>query len=345
MRLEVTLLLYAGTAGWGLDWLLARWRSLGRFPRASLYAWHANALGTLTAIVAALLILAHDAWEHVLAWMLHADKALIHDAYAGPQEVPAAWNLALIALLALLGSLCAHLVRAVGHARKEARAHQLLATTSAQAEPPGCTSRIGLVDHQEAAIYCVAGSKATARILVTSGAMNRLTRDQLGAAIAHEEAHLRGHHHAMVVVADSLRRLMRPLGLLHNFPAAVRELIELAADDAAARRHGRLAVAAALLEMSSPLLPPDQPVPLGLSWTGADASRRIRRLAAPPSRNRCGRLKVALLAVAAVSLGGLPLATAVTPAARLVGSQHQSTSHEGRTPSTPKPSTDFVHHE
>lgn len=345
MRLEVALLLYAGSAGWGLDWLLVRWRTPGRFPRAALYAWHANAFGTLTAIVAALLILAHDAWEHGLAWMLHADKALIHDAYAGPQEVPPAWNFALIAVLALVASLSAHLVRAVGRGREEARAHQLLATSSPRAEAPGRASRIGLVDHQDAAIYCVAGRKATTRILVTSGAMDRLTRDQLGAAIAHEEAHLRGHHHAMVVVADSLRRLMRPLGLLHNYPAAVRELIELAADDAAVRRHGRLTVAAALLEMCSPPAPPALPVSSGLSSTGADPSLRIRRLVEPPSRNRCGRLKVALLVVAAVSLGGLPLATAVTPAARLVGSQHQPAPDDGRTPSSPRPAAGFAHHE
>lgn len=342
MGLAVTLLLYAAVAGWGLDWLLARWRMLGHFPRTSLYTWHATALGTLTAIITALLILAHDVWEHGLAWLMHADKALIHDVYAGPQEVPAAWNLAFVALLGLLGLLCVLLVRAATHARNQARAHQVLATLSLRGEQPIRESRIGLVDHQAPAIYCVAGRKASARILVTRGAMDRLTQAQLGAAIEHEEAHLRSHHHAMVVLADSLRRLMRPLGLLHNYPIGVRELIELAADDAAARHHGRLTVAAALLEMCSPL---DHSASSTLSWTGADAGRRIKRLAEKPSCHRYGRSKLALLVLAAVSLAGLPVATALTPAIRLVGSQHESTVVEDLAPSSTQPSPVFVHHE
>ncbi|GED98578.1 M56 family metallopeptidase [Gordonia crocea] len=85
------------------------------------------------------------------------------------------------------------------------------------------------------------------RIIVVSQAANRaLSAAQLTAAVAHERAHLHGRHDLVLRFADFQRRwLPGPLG-----GAALRRataiLIELIADDRAARESGAPALAGAL---------------------------------------------------------------------------------------------------
>lgn len=341
MSLAALLLLYAGLAGWGVDWALSRWRRLHQIPRIALSMWHATALGSLTAVVAALLMLAHDVWEHGLAWLLHADKARIHDLYAGQSEVPALWNGTIALLMLIVSAFTVLLVRGVLHIRREALAHQLLARTELAGAVLAHEPSVGLVDHPVPAIYCVAGTRASTQILVTRGAMVALSRPQLDAAIEHERAHIRGHHHAMIVLADSLRRLTRPFGFLRHYPDAIGYLIELAADDAAARRHGRLTVATALLEMCA-AIPAE--ASSTLSWIGSDPAARIKRLAGSPPAAR-GCVNLSLLVAATFALAAMPLAATIGPALTLIGTQHQSLSIDSDQPPQRASSDAFVHHE
>jgi hypothetical protein len=83
------------------------------------------------------------------------------------------------------------------------------------------------------------------------------------------------------------------------FAVAARQvayLVEVAADDAAARRSPRLTVASALLAVAS------AGVPAGaLGAGGSAAAQRIQRLIDPPSRDSRARRAVACIALGTVA--------------------------------------------
>jgi len=138
-----------------------------------------------------------------------------------------------------------------------------------------------VVDAAVPAVYCVAGRPHT--IVVTSGARAALTPRQLDAALAHEHAHLAGRHHLALIVA---RGFTRAFGVVPVFLAAEREiaaLLELLADDVAARRYGGVAVAQALLGLACGQSGVTVPS-VGLPAAGSGVITRVQRLLAPPRR-------------------------------------------------------------
>lgn len=341
MRLALYLLTYAAAVGLVAEALLIRWSYLSRSPRVALWLWHASAMGVLTSVFAALLVLAHDVWEHTLAWVLHADKRRLHDLYAGPGEVDQAWNSSVVLLAVILGIFVYLSFGSVRYVRRLARAQQCLATSRLLRSSDSAIPALGLIPHQTPAIYCVAGRKAAPRILVTTGAVETLTAQQLDAALEHERAHLRRHHHAMTLFADVVHRLTRWFGLFRHYPEAVRDLIEMAADDEAAHKYGRQTVAAALLEMSTTPGMVTEPV---LRWTGADTAGRIRRLIRSPQPGT-GRVPSVLLCFTAFAVAVLPVGTTIGPATALAGSAHDTviTTYEQQAGQPGR--TKFKHHE
>jgi Zn-dependent protease with chaperone function len=140
---------------------------------------------------------------------------------------------------------------------------------------------VTVVDAAVPAVYCVAGRPHT--IVVTSGARAALTPRQLDAALAHEHAHLAGRHHLALIVA---RGFTRAFGVVPLFLAAEREiaaLLELLADDVAARRYGRVAVAQALLGLARGQAGVTVPS-VALPAAGPGVITRVQRLLAPPRK-------------------------------------------------------------
>jgi Zn-dependent protease with chaperone function len=84
------------------------------------------------------------------------------------------------------------------------------------------------------------------RIVVTSGLAEALTAGELRAVLEHERAHLTGRHDLLLRAARLNRACVPGLFGARAFDQAVHLLVELAADDAAARVCGEPAVAAAL---------------------------------------------------------------------------------------------------
>lgn len=138
---------------------------------------------------------------------------------------------------------------------------------------------VTVVDAAVPAVYCLAGRPHT--IVVTSGARAALTPRLLDAALAHEHAHLAGRHHLALVLA---RGFTRAFGSVPLFQVAEREiaaLLELLADDVAARRHGRIAVAQALVGLAQGR--PGVTAPsVALSAAGSGVVARVQRLLSPP---------------------------------------------------------------
>ncbi|MEU3271160.1 M56 family metallopeptidase [Saccharomonospora sp. NPDC006951] len=96
--------------------------------------------------------------------------------------------------------------------------------------------------------YSVGGRHGA--IVATRG-LRRLPASEREAVLAHEKAHLRGRHHALVLACDVIATALPFIPLCRKAPGAVRVLVELAADAAAARGHGATPVRSALLSVTA----------------------------------------------------------------------------------------------
>ncbi|GAB6987837.1 M56 family metallopeptidase [Nocardioides pyridinolyticus] len=315
------LLSYALAAGWGVDRLLARARWVSRYPRHALFAWHASALACLGAVTGVSLLLAHDVLEHGLLWLLHADKGELHLAYAGGRSVDGLWNAAaLLPIAVLISMLVVVTSKAIADERRR-RQFRLLPRT---AKRFGSDSTVGVavVDHAVPAAHCLPGRRGRGLIVLTSAALTQLTATELEAALEHERAHLHLHHHRMILIADSISAILARTGALRSYPAQVRRLVELDADDVAVRRFGHQTVASALLAMCTP--PPHPATDVrGLSFSGSAAAVRIRRLLETDDSEHPLRAAPRVLLTWSIPLALLlPPAIVLWPAASLVGSAH-----------------------
>ena len=280
--------------------------------------WHSAAFASVLGVCGSLFLLSHDVWEHFLAWLLHADKAEIHARYSGPGEVHQAWN-GLAGLVLVLGALAGYIYcRRVVSGTRLARQHRLMISRLVN-HPESMWGRpLGVIEYSQPAIYCLPGRKTDTRIFVTEGALAVLTPEHLAAAVAHESAHISARHHAQVHVADTIHAVARHGRLLRRYSSAVRDLVELAADEAAAARCGRVTVAEALLELCRPTR---GRAPGALELSGGDQAQRIRRLlTAPQAGRRASRWVVAAGVLAATA----PVVVAIMPALTAVGSVHDA---------------------
>lgn len=145
-----------------------------------------------------------------------------------------------------------------------------------------------VLDAAQPAAYCVPGRPAA--IVLTSGALAVLDDAQLGAVLAHERAHLAGRHHLLITLARGLAGCFPGVPVFRRGPAEVARLAELCADDAAARRTGRPALAAALLAMGTGATVPATV----LAATGGAVTARVHRLLDPPRPGQRARYGLAL---------------------------------------------------
>jgi len=126
-----------------------------------------------------------------------------------------------------------------------------------------------------------------------------LRSGQLRAVLAHERAHLRGHHQLALTAARALARAFPAVPLLARVAGEAAVLAEMAADDAAARGHDREDLAAALV-----ILGRASARTTALTAGGPAALARIDRLLAPPAHRA--------LPAKAAGIGALAIAAATT---------------------------------
>jgi Zn-dependent protease with chaperone function len=162
-----------------------------------------------------------------------------------------------------------------------------------------------LVEHAQPAAYCVAGRRPT--VVLTTGAVEVLDPDQLAAVLAHERAHLAGHHHRLLALARIARQVLPFMPLMRDAEAEVTRLVELHADDAARRASGPGPLAAALV-----LLATDASPAPALAAAATDTLRRIRRLLEPAQP--LGRGRRHLLRAMAAAFALAPVLLALAPA-------------------------------
>ncbi|MFD5315286.1 M56 family metallopeptidase [Streptomyces sp. NPDC127098] len=322
----LALLLHALALGYPATRLLAGAAWVARFPETALRLWHAGVLGFFTSLTAVLLLAAHDLWEHLVAWLFHAHEKKVHAAYAGSVPLTGIADAALLLLLAGAGTLSVTGAYRFVRARRQRAEHRLV--VDALAEPvPSRVSGLRVLDHPTPAAFCVPGSGGRSRVVLTTGALRLLTPRQLAATVEHELAHLRLRHHHAILVADTVTAAVGWTGLLRDYAPQVRRLSEMAADDRAARRHGRTNLASALLDLGTVTdVVPGQRAGT-LPMTGPDLAERVRRLIDRPlAGGRARVLPTIALGIGTVLLA-IPAAVSLAPAVSIAGTAHAEKPH------------------
>ena len=210
------------------------------------------------------------------------------------------------ASLTAIGRLLWAAASAMATARRRRARHD---ETLALVGRPGPVPGLVILDDDRPLVYCLPGRD---RVVVTTGALNRLDRAELQAVLAHERAHLSARHHLVVMLARILPDAFPGIRFLAIAADQIGGLVEMAADDSAARQH-RLPLARALLVLAT------SPVPapaLGAARTAA-GQRICRLLDRPRPASTAGRV-----AAFAVTLLAAPALALTVPACALLAAPH-----------------------
>lgn len=294
MTTAVWLLVYGGALTWLAPPLLTRMTRSGVTPHMGIAAW-------LTAIAAALL-----AWLGAVALAAVAAVDGMRDSTAVTlclklfgldERAPLPGLLGSVVLIVTAVAVSAVVISRVGRSvvGLRARSHEHAREARMIGHP---TDRPGVlvVEAHRPAAYCVSGKPNA--IVVTTGALDALDRTQLSAVLAHENAHIAGHHHQLLMVLRGLATSLPRLPLFRIGAAAVADLLEMCADDAAARRFGTRPLLVGLLTLAGPQrLPAD-----GLAAAGTAVLARALRLADPARPGMQWRQRIALSATMATTV-------------------------------------------
>jgi len=291
----VLLAAYAVTAGFGGPAAFCRsWAR--RSPRIAIGVWLTLAASWVAAVPLALLTLLTPA---SLTWQASGGRA------AGYPGGIAGWTPAAVAAIMLAVAIVLraswHVVTGLARDRREHRAHA--AFLAAVGRPDQALNAV-ILDTDAPAAYCL--PRGRHRVVVSAGAVSRLSPAQLQAVLAHERAHLRGHHHLLLAVTAALARAFPAIPLLSRAAAELAALAEMTADDAATRRHHAADLAAALV-----ILAGAGSRATALTAGGAAAVTRVQRLLAPPTQPPL-LVRTARLAAAAAAVG-IPAVIACLP--------------------------------
>ncbi len=188
-------------------------------------------------------------------------------------------NLAALVLAALLFSwLTGVLATSAVRIERDLRRQRTVVDLLGRAEANG----VLVLDHPEPLAYCLPGPHP--RIVITDGVVAALPPDELAAVLAHERAHAEGRHELVIQPFVAWQSALPFLAPARRATAAVAELVEMLADDAAAEATSRLTVARALARVGAGR-PPGVSPSANANLTGAAGAAeqtsvlaRVRRL-------------------------------------------------------------------
>ncbi len=292
--------------------LLGRATRGGAAPRLGITAWATAMASVIVSWVLAAALLGGEllhAWGHVDT-VLAGCFALLRTVTGGAQQGVVQAGLAgvIVAAAAGIAAVVVRVVLALRRSRRDTRRHGEAALLAAGTAPRGPQGAL-VVEAAHRSVYCLPGRPRT--IVITRGALAALDEAQLAAVLAHERAHLTGRHHVLLAVTGALARILPGARLFTDGAAAIARLTEMAADDAAARRHGGDTVVGALLALTAPsrsatgmsaVLPA-----AALGAAGPGVADRVERLLFPPNPAQLRRARG--VAAGALLLG--PAATAL----------------------------------
>ncbi|MEV4629799.1 M56 family metallopeptidase [Micromonospora sp. NPDC049523] len=285
MIAALVLLAYATVVATAGRPLLVRATQRTAYPLVAVAGWHMTIVWMLAATAtAAALAALHPPGVIAELTLTYAVVASRADAHVPLLVGPAALALLVAVALRWTWVAVACTIGDLIRQRRHLGTVRLVARTD--------TARgIHVLPADEAAVYCLAGR--TPAIVATTGAVRSLTDAQLAAVLDHERCHLRERHHLHIRWSTILARAFPFVPVFTAAQRHVPALLELRADDVAARRHGARSVAEALAVLATARR---QGV-LNAGGPGA-AVRAHRLLGGRAGRERPWRLAVVLLAIA-----------------------------------------------
>ncbi|MCV7225955.1 M56 family metallopeptidase [Mycolicibacterium komossense] len=302
MTVAVALLLYVVVVLVAGSKLLLRITADGGAPRLAITAWLTavvTVIGCSIAAVAMLLVEAAGHWgspDALLLSCLERLQAIILGHAGWPARI-----VATVAVAIVVGSVIAICMR-VGGALRRMRRHTFEHADAVRLVGRSDGSDVVVIEASEPAAYCVAGRPPA--IVVTTAALATLDEIQLAAVVAHERAHLDGRHAYVVAAVRGLAAALPKVALFGSAAAQIGSLLEMCADDAAARRHGRQPLLAGLLALSGAGTPAH-----GLAAAGGAVLVRAERLTDP--QEGLARIRTrATLTGAVAAMVGTPVAIA-----------------------------------
>ncbi|MFI8348606.1 M56 family metallopeptidase [Streptomyces sp. NPDC085596] len=307
MMVPVALLLLGILTSVAAPRLLARADWPDREPVVALWAWQCVVAAVLLCCALSMTLSAAAAWQAVRGQLFSGAPHGVVEAYAlgaaGPWAAPTAVALACGGLWSLT-----MLVGEVLHARRGRRvrrAELLLRAPLLPGEGPG--GRLVVLEGERPDAWWLPG--ATPRLVVTTAALRRLKGSRLDALLAHEQGHARFRHDWLLHCSAALAGGFPQVPVFAAFRDEMHRLVELAADDTASRRFGRVTTALALVELNE-----DRGV-FGPSPTPhSQLPQRVDRLlTAPPRLPAPQRLR---LTATAALVPVLPVLVAFVPGLR-----------------------------
>lgn len=303
MTVAAVLIGYAVCVGTLGSRLLGRARWTARAPLLAIVTYLAAGWSVVAALgLAGLTLAVHaTALGGGLSHLIGACVLRLRETYGTPGGASVA-GLG----LALAGAVAARTVlTATTHLRAAGQQALLHAETARLVGRPEPSLGAVLVEHSEPVAYCVAGRHPT--VILSTGALQALEPAQLSAVLAHERAHLAGRHHRLLALARIGRLVLPFLPLMRAADAQVARLIEMHADDAAARASDPRSLATALVILATGT----SPAP-ALAASATDSVQRIHRLLRPAEP--LGQARRQLLRATAASLALAPVLLALAPA-------------------------------
>ncbi|MDQ0382004.1 M56 family metallopeptidase [Amycolatopsis thermophila] len=301
-------------------WLMPGWlRAMDlrrRDPVLLIVCWLLSMLGVALAAVASVVLLLHPTHGSLgsLATAVHdCWDAIEHGSPPAVEQMGG--TLGGVVLIALALRLMVVGSRGIQRRARARRRH--LATLRLAGRSDGAVPATLWLAHDRPLAFSVGGRRGV--VVATEGLSRYLDDGAVAAVLAHERAHLAGRHHQLIALADALRAVLPILPLFRQAPKALRELVELAADVAAARRCGKRAVRAALLGVSGVGAPE---IALAMARDAVDVRlARLEQGSLPPAGTRralaCGL--AGFTAVVLPFLAGAALMVMVALVACVVG--------------------------
>ncbi|MEJ7651603.1 MAG: M56 family metallopeptidase [Nakamurella sp.] len=291
--------------------LLARAGWVSRAPTAALLLWQAVCLCAGLSLTGAALVMATEPLGRQLpaAFAAGARNLLTGNGFRG---LDGARIVLFVMAVAFAGHLLVVLFVTIVRAQRRRRHHRaVLDLISGPSHAQDAAVRV--LDEQAPLAWTVPGRRS--RLVLTAGLMDLLTDRQLLAVLAHERAHLSVRHDLLLVPFQAWATAL-PVPGMRAARVAVRALVEMQADDLAARTVGPQTVASAIAAVVlADSGDPTKNVQLGdpgsgAAWTaGADSTvaARVRRLQPPRPLPRWGSMLVVLTAILLLAVPTLAL--------------------------------------
>jgi Zn-dependent protease with chaperone function len=308
MLVSLVLLSLGALAAIAAPRLLSRAQWPEREPIVALWVWQCVVAAVLLSFTLSMVFSAAAAWQLVRGHVFAPAPQTVIEAYQLGADGP--WAGGLAVLLALGGVWSAAMLTVeIRHARARRRARRRdlrVRSPLLPGEQPG-GERLVVLEGERPHAWWLPGSAP--QLVITTAALRKLKGRQLDAVLAHEQGHARARHDWLLHCSSALANGFPQVPVFAAFRDEMHRLVELAADDVASKRFGRLTIALALVELNEdrgvfgPCPPPQAHLP----------QRVERLLSATPRLSPFRRLR---LTAAAALVPVVPVLVAFVPALR-----------------------------